>query len=164
MQSKQVILWLEDKPNNNEEVKKILSNCEYELILCTNLNDFNEQIAMQSLDSVAGFILDILIKEKNLDDLGMPMVLTTNGNDTGVAVLRSYLRGVDCVSPVKVSWKKCPVLMLTSLSEMYINSRYSSIIESEKNYGDHTTWLTKTDEEGSKEESIKKIKTWIRSL
>lgn len=164
MLSKQVIIWLEDKPQNNEQVKEILSNCEFELILCTNLKDFNEQIAMQSLDSVAGFILDILIKEKTLGDLGMSEVLTTNGNDAGVAVLYSYLRDVDCVSPVKVSWKKCPVLMLTSLSEMYIHSRYSSIIEAEKNCGDHTTWLTKTDEEGSKEESIKKIKTWIRSL
>jgi CheY-like chemotaxis protein len=164
MSSKRVIIWLEDMPQNNEQVKEILSNCEYELILCTNLKDFKAQITMQSLNSVAGFILDILITEKNLADLGMPMVLTTNGNDTGVAVLRNYLRDVESDLPVRVSWKQCPVLMLTSLNEMYINSRYSSIIESEKNYGDHTTWLTKTDEEGSKEESIKKIKTWIRSL
>jgi hypothetical protein len=164
MSLKQVIIWLEDKPDLNKQVKKTLSNCEYELILCTNLKVFEEQVAMQSLDSVAGFILDIMVKGKNLNDLGMPEALTTNGNDTGVAVLCNYLRDVDCVFPVKVSWKKCPVLMLTSLSEMYIHSRYSSIIESEKNRGDHTTWLTKTDEEGSKEESIKKIKTWIRSL
>lgn len=164
MTSKKVIIWLEDKPDLNKQVKETLSVCKYEIIPCKNLIEFKEQIEKQTFGSVAGFILDILIKKKNLSDLGMPMVLTTKGNDTGVAVLRSYLRNVDSDSPVKNIWENSSVLILTSLSEMYFNSRYSSIIESEKKIGNHTTWLTKTDEEGSKEESIIKIETWIRGL
>lgn len=164
MSSKQAIIWLEDKPDLNKLVKKTLSDCEYELILCENLEDLKVQIAKQSPSSVAGFILDILIKQKNLSELDMPMVLTTNGNDTGVAVLRNYLRNVDEDSPVNDCWKKSPILILTSLSEMYFNSRYSSIIKYEQESGGHTTWLTKTNDKGSKEESIKEIETWIRSL
>jgi len=159
-----VIIWLEDKPEYNKQVEEALENCKYKLILCENLIDFKDQIEAQSVDCVAGFIIDILIKKNNLSDLDMSMVLTTKGNDTGVAILRSYLRKVDNDSHEKAPWKNSPVLILTSLSEMYFNSRYSSIIESEKKCGNHTTWLTKTDEEGSKEGSIKKIESWIKSL
>jgi hypothetical protein len=163
----QVIIWLEDKPLLNQPIETELKKYpKYSLIVCKSLKELYQQTQDYSLQAnkVAGFVLDILIKGDDLTDLGMPTVLTTGGNDTGVAVLRNYLRNIEGDAPHRDTWKNHKVLVLTSLNETYRNSRYDPLMKWEEKNGNNTEWLSKTDEDGSKSAAIKSIENWIKKL
>ena len=164
--NKKVLVWLEDRQDYNQEIEAILKESPFELNICQDLNDFKKTLDSKKTnpETIAGFVMDILIPVDDLTELGLSTVKTSLGNDTGVQVLKYYLRNALNDSPMDNIWKKHDVLVLTTLSESYIKSNYKSFMTWEKENNHNTSWLVKADEEGIRDTCLKATSKWLKRL
>ncbi len=115
-------------------------------------------------ESIVGFVMDILIPVDDLTELDLPTVKTSLGNNTGVQVLKYYLRNASGDSLMDNIWKKHNILVLTTLSESYIRSNYKHFMTWEKANNHNTSWLVKADEEGIRDTCLKETSKWLKRL
>lgn len=154
------LLWLEDHPELNSEIKNELESSNFELVLCKNLEEFGEKVKKykDTPDQVAGFVLDVVIPAKDLGSLGMPQIIPQNGAETGYAILRHYLRNIRDRSPIKNIFKVHPVLILSVMSEFSMETSFITKKD------DQTTWLCKTNSNGHSNLTCISINKWLKKL
>ncbi|MCB1936314.1 MAG: hypothetical protein KDF59_10270 [Nitrosomonas sp.] len=154
------LIWLEDHPELNVDFHKKLNDSGFDVVICENVGDFGKEVKLNldNPDQVAGFILDILIRTNNLEELDMPQVTPQRGAETGYAVLRHYIRNVRDRSPIGDTFKEHPVLMLSTMSEA--SMRISFNTEGDK----LTNWLSKADQKGHTDAALKSMQRWLQTL
>lgn len=165
---KQVLIWLEDLPNLNNQFKELFTDDKFDLVICKSLTQFKEAIDkyIGKEQTIAGFVIDILIPAPNLGELGLPFIETNEGNDTGFLVLSDYLRNWDDESPNGNAFLNHKVLILTTLGNDFMDSRYLSFKnwDKETNPG-LTKWQPKSDDDGNYDKNlIDEVKAWIDQL
>lgn len=154
------LIWLEDHPELNAEIRKRLETSGFELILCESVKAFGETVKAyeDNLDEIAGFILDVVIPTENLDALGMPQVTPQKGAETGYAILRQYLRNLRGRSPIGDMFREHPVLVLSTMSEASMRNSFNTSGD------EHTTWLSKADNKGHTDKVLISIQQWLQTL
>lgn len=154
------LIWLEDHPELNRGAQNILAASDFELIICVNVEAFGEVVKTHKdkADQIAGFILDVVIPTESLDALDIPQVMTQRGAETGYVILRQYIRNIRSRSPMGDAFREHPVLILSAMSEASMNSSF--ITSSDKS----TTWLSKADNKGRTDATLKSIQQWLQKL
>ena len=123
MSDKRKIIWLEDRPEDYDDIRKMIAK-KYDIIECEDLGLFKKKVEVhiKTSDVIAGFIIDVMIKVNDLEQLGLPDVLTRKGTDTGVKVVTEYLLNLNkiekCTQVSKV-FSDTPVLLLSSLVSLH---------------------------------------------
>lgn len=154
------LIWLEDHPELNTEIKKKLEESGFDVVLCQNVKAFGEAVKahQDKPDKIAGFILDIVIPADSLVDLGMPQVTPQRGAETGYAILRQYIRDIRNRSPLEGAFKEHPVLVLSTMSEASMQSSFNTKAD------DYTTWLSKADKQGHTSAVLTSLQQWLQTL
>lgn len=154
------LIWLEDHPELNTEITKKLEESGFDVVLCRNVKAFGEvvKIHKDEPDQIAGFILDVVIPTENLGDLGMPQITPQQGAETGVAILRQYIRDIRNRSPLEGAFKEHPVLVLSTMSEASMRSSFNTSVDN------HTTWFSKADNKGHTDTVLASLQQWLKTL
>jgi len=86
------IIWLEDNQVINSDVAELLEKY-FSVIPCKNLVTFRQAIEdnHENTAPVAGFVIDVMLEEHDLSDLGLEVIETENGLTAGLAVVEHYL-------------------------------------------------------------------------
>jgi hypothetical protein len=135
MTHKPLIVWLDDYPHLLDFFRTQIINAGFSLLLCTNLIDFRKALneRVQDASSIKGIILDCIIPENNLGDLGFPNVLTSSGFDTGYCVYLYYLRNFRERSELSNMYEKTPIILLSAASNHSLVDRYQEAIDMDDN-------------------------------
>lgn len=157
---KKQLIWLEDHPELNIEIKKKLEESGFDVVLCQNVKAFGEAVKIHKdePDQIAGFILDVVIPTENLGDLGMPQVTPQKGAETGYEILRHYIRNIRNRSPLEGAFKEHPVLVLSTMSEASMQSSFNTRVYN------YTTWLSKADKQGHTSAVLISLQQWLQTL